>query len=181
MKKSNFFKKIIFLNILAVVTICLCSCYSNENDSKTVEKNSTSATVSENDLLYKKIDSINELKLDKITKISAFVQDEEIFTDDKDIISDFCEIIKNITPNDNIETPTGENGTHYFGFTQIMAYSGNDLLYTFSLNSGKNNQTVYVDNNKSYFYCDINSDNAERFSEIYSKIYSISDNTSENE
>lgn len=179
--KKSILLKIILLNTLLATIIFLCACNNTTDTAKITQEESTNSVADEEGLLYKKIDSINELEIDKITKISVFVQDEEIFTDNKNTISDFCEVIKNLTPNNDIEAPTGENGTHYFGFTQIMAYSGNNLLYTFSLNGGKSNQTVYVDNNEFYFYCDINSDNAERFSEIYSDIYSISDNTSESE
>lgn len=167
--------KIISLSIVLTAVIYLTACTDNTDTTATIPSESTSSVVNEDGLSYKKIDNINELELDKINRLSIFVQEEEIFTDNQNTVSDFCDVIKNLVPNDNLKPPANKDGTHNYGFIEIIAYNGNDLLYTFSLNGGENNKSVYLGYDKSYFYCDIDSENSDKFSEIYNEIYTLSE------
>lgn len=167
--------KIISLSIALTAFIYLSACTDNTDTTATTPSESNCSVVNEDGLSYKKIDNINELELDKITKLSIFVQEEEIFTNNQNTISDFCDVIKNLVPNDNLEPSINEDGTHHYGFIQIMAYIGDDLIYTFSLNGGEDNKSVYLNYDKSYFYCDIDSENSDKFSEIYNEIYKLSE------
>lgn len=184
MKKFYLFKKLICVGILAIVLLWLCACNNGADNTATTEttyEEGTSVVLSDETLPHKPIDNIDELELDKITKISTFVQDEEIFFDDENTLLNFSDVIKKLTPNDDVNPPMDDNVSYYCGFTQILAYNNDDLLYTFSLNGAKDNYKVYVDDNKSYFYCDINSDDVEEFTDIYSKICSTAKSTDKSE
>lgn len=196
MKKFCLLKKLIFMGILAIISLCLCACNNNTDTAATTEastevatkaateatqKEENSVVLNDETLPHKNIDNIDELELDKITKISTFVQDEEVFLDDENILLDFNNVIKKLTPNDDVNPPMDDNGSYYYGFTQILAYNNDDLLYTFSLSGAESNYKVYVDDNKSYFYCDINSDDVEKFNDIHSKICSTVKSTDKSE
>lgn len=184
MKKFCLLKNLICVGILATISLCLCACNNSADNTATKETNyeeGTSVVLSDETLPHKPIDNIDELELDKITKISILVQDEEVFFDDENTLLSFSDVIKKLTPNDDVNPPMDDNGSYYYGFTQILAYNNDDLLYTFSLNGAKDNYKVYVDDNKSYFYCDINSADAEDFTDLYNKIYSSLESTDKSE
>lgn len=187
MKKFYLLKKLICVGVLATFSLCLCACNNATNSTESTEptettfEEGTSVVLSEQTLPHKPIDNIDELELDKITKISTFVQDEEIFLDDENTLLNFNNVIKKLTPNDDENPPMDDNGSYYYGFTQILAYNNDELMYTFSLNGAKDNYKVYVDDNESYFYCDINNADVEDFTDVHSKICSSIEPTDKSE
>lgn len=183
-------RKILSFCLILTISIAICAC-SNKTQSNTsaTENSSQSSTqgstsmLEENEestLSYKKISSIEELNLNNITKVTAYVLDEEISTEDKDIIEHLCNTLKKLTPNNDTEAPISYDKHEYEGFTEVFAYNGDTLIYDFVLVGEQNNQKLLVSDNKSYFYFDISSEVADEFYETYKHIYKLTDIQIEN-
>lgn len=123
------------------------------------------------------IASIEELEYDKITKISSYIGDEEVFIEDEDLISDLCNVLKAAKVNkETIESMEPKDGViKSGGIYWIWAYNGDELLYTF--NAGDSEAPyLYVEfKDSSYVYCDISDKEYESIEDVYKKIYDKSE------
>ncbi|MCD8025700.1 MAG: hypothetical protein LUF33_01875 [Clostridiales bacterium] len=165
-------KKILpLMLILVLFTASMCACTSDSSES--------SSSAEEEAISHREITDITELELDKIDRISSNISGEEIFTNDENTVTDFCEIIKTLTPNNDAELPEKLKDISG-GSYEITAYCGDDLLYGFLLSAGDmDEKEVRVYNDDEYFYCDADSYSASAFIDIYQIIYSLADSTGE--
>lgn len=123
------------------------------------------------------IPSMEELEYDKITKISSYVGDDEVFLEDEGVISDLCNAVKAAKVNEEtIESMEPDDGVYYSGCNHgIFAYSGDELLYTFTAMYMKKPHLYVEFKDSSYVYCDISDKEYEAIDDIYKRIYDKSE------